>query len=77
MIQMIMTLKIIGLAFERNSVLTKVRDADKSDDKGISLSASDEELKEITFAYIFHYCFNYIGLLTGIFSVCILIVSQV
>jgi len=65
MIQMILTLKIIGLAFERDAVLTKVRDADKSDDKQIELTAAESDLQNIAVIDIFHYCFNYIGLLTG------------
>lgn len=65
MIQMILTLKIIGLAFERDSVLTKLRDADKKDDKQIELTPAESDLENISFINIFHYCFNYIGLLTG------------
>lgn len=65
MIQMILTLKIIGLAFERDSVLTKVREADKSSDKQIELTAAESDLRNIAVIDIFHYCFNYIGLLTG------------
>lgn len=65
MIQMIMTLKIIGVAFERNAVLLKLSDADKSDDKQVVLTPAEKALKEISIADMFHYCFNYIGLLTG------------
>lgn len=65
MIQMILTLKIIGLAFERNTVMTKVRDADKNADKAIVLTAAEESLRDISIESVFHYCFNYIGLLTG------------
>lgn len=65
MIQMIMTLKIIGLAFERDAVLTKSRDADKNGDKNFALSAAEKEIQNISIIDIFHYCFNYIGLLTG------------
>lgn len=66
MIQMILTLKIIGLAFERDSVLTKLRDADKNEEK---LSASESSLENISAIDMFHYCFNYIGLLTGTYEV--------
>ena len=65
MIQMILTLKIIGLAFERDTVLTKLRDADKKDDKQIELTAAESDLQNISVIDMFHYCFNYIGLLTG------------
>lgn len=66
MIQMIMTLKIIGVAFERNAVFSKSREADKSDDKEIVLSVAEKGLKEISIISMFNYCFNYIGLLTGL-----------
>lgn len=65
MIQMIMTLKIIGLAFEQNCVNTKSREADKSEDKENVLTAVEIEIQEISVVNMFHYCFNYIGLLTG------------
>jgi lysophospholipid acyltransferase 7 len=58
-----MTLKIIGLAFERDSVLSKIQD--KSGDKESVLTSCDEEINKITLIDMFHYCFNYIGLLTG------------
>ncbi|KAG5670068.1 hypothetical protein PVAND_000354 [Polypedilum vanderplanki] len=64
MIQMIMTLKIIGFAFEKNTVVTKVRDAEKKGEK-IELNGYERALKESTTFEIFHYCFNYIGLVTG------------
>lgn len=62
MIQMILTLKLIGLAFERDTVLTKLRD--KSGDKS-ALTAAELDILDISIGSIFHYCFNYIGLLTG------------
>lgn len=66
MIIMVMTLKIIGLAFERDSVLTKLREFDKqNDDKTYLLTKVEEEIKNISFINMFHYCFCYIGLLTG------------
>jgi lysophospholipid acyltransferase 7 len=61
---MVMTLKIIGLAFERDSSITKARE-DKNGDKKSVLTSYDEEIQKITFINMFHYCFNYIGLLTG------------
>lgn len=64
MIQMILTLKIIGLAFERNAVFIKTRDADKNDN-GITLTAAERDIQDISVLSMFHYCFNYIGLLTG------------
>lgn len=64
MIQMVLTLKIIGFAFEKNSVLTKVKMAEKKDEK-LELTDAEKEIKNSSFVDIFHYCFNYIGLLTG------------
>jgi lysophospholipid acyltransferase 7 len=61
MLQMILTLKIIGLAFERNSVLTKARD-DKTKSQ---LTPAEIAIRNIGVVDMFHYCFNYIGLLTG------------
>lgn len=62
MIQMIMTLKLIGVAFERNSVLTKSQESDKGTENASSVDAA---IKNIGVIDLFHYCFNYIGLLTG------------
>jgi lysophospholipid acyltransferase 7 len=64
MIQMIMTLKIIGFTFERNTVVTKTRDAKKKSEQ-IELSSYEKSLTENTITEMVHYCFNYIGLLTG------------
>lgn len=61
MIYMIMVLKVIGLAFETNSVYTKSRD----DDKTNSLTAAEREIQSMSLINMFHYCFTYIGLLTG------------
>lgn len=64
MIQMILTLKIIGFAFEKNSVSTKVQEAEKTGEK-LDLTEAEKEIRKSSFIDIFHYCFNYIGLLTG------------
>lgn len=66
MMHMIMTLKIIGVAFERVAALGKSRDADKNDDGEIVLTAAEKELQNISLISMFYYCFNYIGLLTGV-----------
>lgn len=66
MILMVMVLKIIGFSFERDSVLTKLREVDKQNgDKKQMLTKVEDEIKNISFINLFHYCFNYIGLLTG------------
>lgn len=57
-IQMFLTLKLIGVAFERNSVLTK------SQGKEVLLPV-EAAIKDIRLIDLFHYCFNYIGLLNG------------
>ena len=59
LIQMTMTLKLIGVAFERNSVLTKSWESDGEKEN------LDAAIKNIGIIDLFHYCFNYIGLLTG------------
>lgn len=58
MLQMILTLKIIGFAFEKNSVATKIKE--KKD-----LNSAEREIQNCTIMDVVHYCFNYIGLLTG------------
>ena len=65
MIQMILTLKLIGFAFERDAAMTKARSADKDDDDKNVLTAAEKEIKDVSIFSMFHYCFNYIGLLTG------------
>jgi hypothetical protein len=56
---MMMILKLIGLAFERASVLKKLRENEKLQ------SDFEKKLENISSLDIFHYCFNYIGLLVG------------
>jgi lysophospholipid acyltransferase 7 len=58
MLQMIFTLKIIGFAFEKSDVQRKCKE-------GSELKRSDEEIRDSTIMDIAHYCFNYIGILTG------------
>lgn len=58
MLQMILTLKIIGFAFERSDVIKKSKE-------GGELSRVDQEIRDSTIMDIIHYCFNYMGLLTG------------
>lgn len=58
MLQMILTLKIIGFAFEKNAVTIKKKE-------GGALSAAEEEINKASLMDITHYCFNYIGILTG------------
>lgn len=65
MIQMILTLKIIGLAFEKNAVQRKLKEAERYDNNELALSGAEKELHDVSFISMLHYCFNYIGLLTG------------
>lgn len=57
-LQMILTLKIIGYAFEKNFVTKKYEEAKELDD-------AENEIKNFKFIDVFHYCFNYIGLLAS------------
>jgi hypothetical protein len=56
---MMMILKLIGLAFERASVLEKLQENEKLQND------FEKKLENISSSDIFHYCFNYIGLLVG------------
>lgn len=64
MIQMILTVKLIGFAFEKNTVMTKIIDTEKKGEK-VELTGVEKSLKDSNIVEVFHYCFNYIGLLTG------------
>ncbi|XP_052865365.1 lysophospholipid acyltransferase 7 [Anopheles cruzii] len=66
MIQMILTLKLVGLAFEVNSAYSKSKavSATGGGDGGAS-SETDRVLLKLDMADIFHYSFNYVGVLTG------------
>jgi len=55
MIQMILTLKCVGLAMEVNTASRKKE----------NLSECDKELMNLGFLDVFFYAFNYVGLLTG------------
>lgn len=65
LVQMIMTLKLVGLAFEVNTSyqLRKKRDTGQKTDE----EKLEDELNDVNpgFFDIFHYTFNYIGVLTG------------
>lgn len=75
MIQMILTLKLVGLAFEANSAHTAASqstggtDAAPAVDADAAAAAAAQREKtlfdQLDFVDIFHYAFNYIGVLTG------------
>uniref|UniRef100_A0A8D8J985 Lysophospholipid acyltransferase 7 n=1 Tax=Culex pipiens TaxID=7175 RepID=A0A8D8J985_CULPI len=71
MIQMILTLKLVGLAFEVNAAYTKSLGdgAAKKDDDSQTiaepLSENEKALLKLDLQNVFHYCFNYVGILTG------------
>lgn len=59
MVQMVLTLKLVGLAFEVNS--TSLAKTETEEDK---LEAKRNDFK-VSFLDIMHYSFNYVGVLTG------------
>lgn len=65
LIQMILTLKLVGLAFERNTFQHKrhIHEGDHKDSEHDS--EFGKAMQHLTFIDIFHYCFNFIGVLTG------------
>ncbi|XP_033250031.1 lysophospholipid acyltransferase 7 isoform X1 [Drosophila miranda] len=74
MIQMILTLKVSGIAFEKTAAWKRIREKDEQDknaqrdvnsESPIEITDYDLELQQLTAAEIVHYSFNYIGVLTG------------
>lgn len=77
LIQMILTLKLVGLAFEKNTAYSKKKQIEAAGDAGTSatLIANKSDLKplfpaekavlHLGFIDIIHYTFNYVGVLTG------------
>uniref|UniRef100_A0AAG5DAI3 Lysophospholipid acyltransferase 7 n=1 Tax=Anopheles atroparvus TaxID=41427 RepID=A0AAG5DAI3_ANOAO len=73
MIQMILTLKLVGLAFEVNNAYTKSKTADERSSMPVGgdqppapvMSDVDRVLLKLDMLDIFHYSFNYVGVLTG------------
>ncbi|XP_055382334.1 lysophospholipid acyltransferase 7-like [Condylostylus longicornis] len=72
MIQMILTLKVTGIAFEINTAYMTIEKnkklsakTSKKVDETTELTECDMELYNINFIDLFCYSFNYIGLLTG------------
>ncbi|XP_055682633.1 lysophospholipid acyltransferase 7 [Lutzomyia longipalpis] len=63
LIQMILTLKLVGLAFEVNDATLKCKTASKEELE--KMPYHERELAEISLKNIFGYCFNYVGVLTG------------
>lgn len=67
MVQMILTLKIVGVAFEKNTSYLKIkqREAQPQGSKDVEITDYDVEIQSISIIELFHYSFNYIGVLTG------------
>lgn len=79
MVQMILTLKAAGIAFEKTAAYKKLQQRKKEVDERTStatgekkdpgplveLSDCDIELQTISTVEMFHYCFNFVGVLTG------------
>lgn len=64
---MILTLKLVGLAFEVNQTYLakkKRKESSETVDKDLILK-EEYNAVEPTFLNIFHYSFNYVGVLTG------------
>ncbi|XP_030376964.1 lysophospholipid acyltransferase 7 [Scaptodrosophila lebanonensis] len=74
MIQMILTLKVSGIAFEKTAAWKRLKEREEQDsnkerdvnkESTIEISDYDVELQQLSPHEIVHYCFNYIGVLTG------------
>ncbi|XP_075149833.1 membrane bound O-acyltransferase domain containing farjavit [Haematobia irritans] len=63
MIQMVMTLKISGIGFEKTAAWKKLKEHEKDDQ--IEITKFDKDIQTVNIIEIFHYSFNYIGILTG------------
>lgn len=59
---MILTLKIVGLAFELNR--SYIRNLDENTKKS-DLEEQENIKANLSVTEMFHYCFNYVGVLTG------------
>ncbi|KAH8298330.1 hypothetical protein KR018_005367 [Drosophila ironensis] len=74
MIQMILTLKVSGIAFEKTAAWKRIKareEQDKNQERDVNAESLvevtdyDQELQTLSAAEIVHYSFNYIGVLTG------------
>ncbi|KAI8117190.1 hypothetical protein FF38_05351 [Lucilia cuprina] len=75
MIQMILTLKVAGIGFEKTASWKKLQQREKEQtDKQtgtgetgqlVEITDYDVEIQSINIVELFHYTFNYIGILTG------------
>lgn len=68
MIQMILTLKLVGVAFERNAAWKKIRQREEKAESLLKIHITDYdiEVQDLGIFDILHYVFNYIGFLTGL-----------
>lgn len=65
MIQMILTLKMVGIAFEKNQSYLKIKKREETQSGDIEITDYDHEIQSINVVELFHYAFNYVGVLTG------------
>ncbi|XP_045772314.1 lysophospholipid acyltransferase 7-like [Maniola jurtina] len=73
LIEMIIVLRVVGVAFEMNGSWLAMAKAKKVEQKVAEKESEEKPLKDDDFVELinpefidlFHYCFNYIGLLTG------------
>lgn len=59
LITMMLTLRVIGIAFERKDALSKL-EKDKN-----NLTEAEKDLASFSITSMFFYCFNYIGIMIG------------
>ncbi|XP_064537994.1 lysophospholipid acyltransferase 7 [Drosophila montana] len=74
MIQMLLTLKVSGIAFEKNAAWKRLKARDEQDNNeqrdvnsepSIEITDYDIDLQNLSATEIVHYSFNYVGILTG------------
>ncbi|EDW03518.1 lysophospholipid acyltransferase 7 [Drosophila grimshawi] len=74
MIQMLLTLKVSGIAFEKTAAWKRIRARENQDknaerdvntEESIEITEYDVELQLLTVTEIIHYSVNYVGILTG------------
>lgn len=72
LIQMIIVLRVVGVAFEINGswlAMAKKKKAENEEVSEIVVKEKDDDFVELinpNIADLFHYSFNYVGLLTGL-----------
>jgi lysophospholipid acyltransferase 7 len=65
LVQMMLTLKLVGLAFEVNTTYNSQKKRDNSEKSQNEKDEDEANRIDPTCVDIFHYAFNYVGVLTG------------